>query len=106
MHSLINKLLRKRGIEDPKDLSPEEKATFESWQLVLNKEELTVDDIRKFCQGQIGVIEARWKDYDTPQIKKAEWIPIHTVYKALLTAIDSPKAARESLEIQLNQLLQ
>jgi hypothetical protein len=42
----------------------------------------------------------------TENAKKAELIPFHTCYKLLLSAISSPKSAREAVEQQLNQLLQ
>lgn len=105
MHNSIEKLLHQRGIQSPDQLDPEEKKTFENWQLVLNKSELSTSDIQTFCRSQISVIENKWKDLETPNIKKAELIPYHVVYKTLLAAIESPKAARESLEIHLNQLI-
>lgn len=105
MHGLIEKLLNKRGIKHPDQLDKEEKQTFENWQLVLNKEELTTKDIIAFCRSQLSIIENRWKDLETPNIKKAELIPYHTVYKNLIAAIESPKAAREALEINLTQML-
>jgi len=105
MHSLIEKLLHKRGIKAPDQLDTEEKQTFENWQLVLNKDELSTKDIVMFCRSQVSVIENKWKDLETPTAKKAELIPYHVVYKTLLAAIDSPKSAREALEMQLNQLL-
>jgi hypothetical protein len=106
MHQLLSRLLQKRGIKDPQELTTEEKVDFEKWQLVLNKEELTTEDIKIFCQMQIGKIEARWADLGTENAKKAELIPFHTCYKLLLSAISSPKSAREAVEQQLNQLLQ
>lgn len=105
MHALIEKLLFKRGITSPEELDKEEKKTFENWQLVLNKSELSTSDIISFIRSQISIIENKWKDLDTPNEKKAELIPYHVVYKTLLAAIESPKVAREALEIQLNQLL-
>jgi hypothetical protein len=105
MHGLLTKLLRKRGIETANQLSDEEKQTFENWQLILNKEELTVEDIKMFCSAQIKVIEGKWADFNLEQSKKAELIPYHTCYAILLAAISSPRSARESLEIQLNQLI-
>ena len=105
MHALIANLLKKRGINTPDQLDVEEKKTFEGWQLVLNKEELTTKDIILFCRAQLGVIESKWNNLETPNEKKAELIPYHVVYKTLLSAIESPKAARESLENHLNQLL-
>lgn len=105
MHSILSKLFAKKGIADVKELDPEEKATFEAWDKVLSKEELTISDIKEFCQSQCDVIEGKWKSYDIKNSKKAEMIPYHTVYKTILTAIGSPRAAREQLEAQLNQLL-
>lgn len=105
MFPLLEKYLRKKGIDDPVKLSPEEKATFDSWEKVLNKDELSIDDIKKFCQGQIGAIENRWKDLLIDQSKKAELIPYHTVYKIMLTVTEAPKQMREALETQLNQMI-
>lgn len=103
--NILEKFLFKKGIEKPEDLSPEERKTFDQWQLILNKDELTIKDIKKFCQLQIDAVENKWKDLEVPLVKKAELITFHTIYKTLLMAIDAPKAARENLEIQLNQML-
>lgn len=105
MHKSVEKLLHKRGIKNLDQLDPEEKKTFEGWQLVLSKSELSTSDIASFCRSQISVIESKWKDLEVPTTKKAELIPYHVVYKTLLAAIESPKAARESLEMYLNQLI-
>jgi len=105
MHSLIEKLLNKRGIKNPEQLDKDERQTFENWQLVLNKDELTTKDIVSFCRSQVSVIENKWKDLEMSQAKKAELIPYHVVYKTMIAAIESPRAARDALEIQLNQLL-
>lgn len=105
MHNLLSRLLNKRGIHDPNQLDKEEQELFEQWQKVLNTEELTLEDVKKFCKGQLGIIEAKWADYDKDNSKKAELIPYWTVYSILLKTIDAPKAAREALEQQLNQLL-
>jgi hypothetical protein len=105
MHSLIEKLLFKRGIKDLKELDNEEKQTFDTWQSILSKEELKMEDVKQFCQSQIDIIENKWKDYNTDNAKKSELIPYHTCYKTLLLAIDSPRSARENLENQLLQMI-
>lgn len=105
MHNLLEKLLNKRGIKSHDELDKEEKQSFENWQLVLNKEELSTKDILVFCRSQISVIENKWKDLETPNAKKAELIPYHTVYKLIMLAIDSPKSARDAVEMHLNQLI-
>lgn len=103
--SILNKLLEKRGLKSIEELDKDERATFDEWQSVLNKETLTTEDIKNFCQSQISVIEGKWSDLNLDQAKKAEFIPYHTVYRLISLAIDSPKAARESLEKNLTQLL-
>lgn len=105
MHKLLTKLLQKRNIETIEQLDPEEKQTYESWQGILSKETLTLEDLQIFCRSQIGVIESKWSDLKVEQTRKAELIPYHTVYKLILAAIDSPQAARKALEDQLNQLI-
>lgn len=106
MHKLLQKLFKKRGITDVNDLSEEEKGQFDDWQKILSKEELDISDIKKFCQGQVDLIEAKWTDYSLNNSKKAEMIPYHTVYRTLLTAIGSPQVVREQLERQLNKLVE
>ena len=105
MHSLLTKLFVKRGIKDANDLISEEKQTFENWNAILSKEELTLEEVKDFCRTQIDIIEGRWRDYNLEQNKKNELIPYHTIYKTLLLAIDSPKLAREALEKQLTEFL-
>lgn len=105
MRDILEKLLRKRGLNSVEDLDQEEKETFEAWQSVLSKDELTTQDIKNFCQNQVDTINGRWQDLSLEQAKKAELIPYFTVYNLLLKVIDSPKEAKEALEKNLNQLI-
>ena len=105
MKNILLKLLQKRGIESVDQLSVEEKETFTTWDKILSKEELTLEDIKHFCHSQIDTIKGKWGNYDTENSKKAELIPYFTIYSTLLQVIDAPQSARESLEQQLNQLL-
>lgn len=111
MHPIIERIFRKRGIKEFKELDNEpmpdgsltERQTFENWDKILSKEEMTTADIKKFCESQLQIIEGKWKDMNTTNEKKAELIPYHTVYKALMIAIDAPRTQREQLEKQLEQ---
>lgn len=105
MNNILEKLFAKRGIKDVNELDLEEREQFETWNKILSKEELTLEDVKQFCQTQCGIIENKWKDYDTPNTKKSELIPYHTIYKTLLSVIQSPKVARENLEKDLIQIL-
>jgi len=104
--SILNKLLKKRGLKSTAELDSEERATFDSWQKILSKDQLTVEDIKLFCQAQISIIENKWKDFNLDKEKKAELIPYHTVYKNLEQVMSVPQTQREQLEAQLNQMLE
>lgn len=105
MHKTLAKYLEKLKIKNVSDLEPEEQKVYQEWDRILSKEELSLGDIKQFCEAQVGVIEAKWKDLTLDQSKKAELIPYHTVYKTLLSVIEGPRIAREALENNLQQLI-
>jgi hypothetical protein len=104
MKSLLQKLLKRKGIETLEELSTDERVVFDNYNKVLSKETLTIDDLRKFLEIQVSVIEGKWRDHENT--RKAELIPYHTCYKVLLQAIDAPQAERKALEDYLNQQLE
>ena len=103
--NILDKLLSKRGIKSPDEISQEERVDFDNWRKILSKEILTIEDIKSFCQSQIDVIVGKWADLNLDTDKKAQLIPYFTVYTIIKQVTDSPKVARENLENQLNQLL-
>ena len=110
MHNLLIRILEKKKInkEDLKyDENPvlNERAKFEEWDRVLSEGEMSVDKILEFCQNQIKIIEAKWKNLDN-DIKKNEWLIIlHTVYSVLSDLITKPQPEKEDLEKYLIELL-
>jgi len=112
MHDLLRKWLNKKGVKDPSELdntpmpdgSPTELDVYNEYKAGLAKKDLTIEDLKKYCLGQISFIEAKWADYDIDNNKKAQLLPYHTVYKALINVIDGPIAVREAMEKQLEQL--
>lgn len=103
MLGLLSKLLRKRGIEDPKDLSIEERSSYESYKRILTGDQVTVDTIKEFCQNQLRIVENNC-DGKTP-LTPIQQACIH-VYVHLLKTIEAPEAERESLEKYLTQLIE
>src|SRR3990167_6318493 len=106
MHTLISKLLQKRGIKNVEDLTPEEKPTFESWQRVLSeKEDLDAEGIKNFCQQQLNEIKGLLRNTENDPLKNERLITMQNVYGTILDAIHAPKIERESLEKYLIGLL-
>ena len=102
--SLIDRLLQKRGLTID-ELEPEERTQIDEWKRKLDKEELTIEDLKEFIKQQLGIIKGKWSDYNLEQSKKNELLPYFTVYETLLAAIDSPRSEREAIESHLNQLI-
>ena len=58
MHLLLSNLLKKRGIKDVEELSKEEKEWFKEKERILSlKDEITGEDVKKFCLAQKNIIE-------------------------------------------------
>lgn len=100
--SILTKIFEKRGIKDVTELDTEERETFENYEKILSRPDITLEDVKKFIESQIGIIEARWKDYDRKD--KGDLIAYHTIYKTLLNLINAPQAERKALEDYLIQL--
>jgi hypothetical protein len=98
MHDILEKLLWKRGIKDVVELQPEERVTFDMYQKVLSKKEMTLGDLKEFVGARIAHIEMRWADMTLDSARKAELIPYHTVYKMIFQAIGAPQLERDALE--------
>jgi hypothetical protein len=101
MKTILGKVLEKKGINDISKLSPEEKATFDSWDKILSEGEISVEKIAEFCRKQISIIENRWSSevINTPLATNEKLVIMHTVYKAILNLIVSPRQEKEAGKI-------
>lgn len=105
MSNALSKVLESKGIKDESELSDEERAQFNNWRSILNKEELNMDDVIGFCNAQVDNIEAQFKDLNNSAEKLTRLVLQHSIYKTLATIIKSPAAERESLEVYLTDLI-
>lgn len=103
MHKLLSDLLRKRKLT-VSELTSEEKEEFKRWQTVLD-DEVTVEKIVEFCNIQMDRIEAQWADLDAKKLKNERLIIMHAVYKKIVMMIEGKKTERQSIEDELNRLL-
>lgn len=106
MHNILAKIFQKRGIKSADELTRDERATFDMYEAILARNEMTLADLKEFMGAQISIIENKWRDLNLAQEKKAELVPYHTVYKVILQAIDAPQAERVALEKLLVQQIQ
>ena len=112
MHNAIASLLEKRGIKSTDELKPHERAKYEIWMRIFEKD-IKVDDIKKFIQAEITRLENEWLDSEdkNPFTYFFEWKRNIEVkgrirnYKALLAFIDEPERNKLKLEKYLKKLI-
>lgn len=104
MHTLLQQLLQKRNV-NPKEMSPEEKQTFDVWESKLQGESMSLDKLQDFCRAQIGAIESQWENMDNSEKKNERLIILHTVYHKILKAITADERERVELEKYLTELI-
>jgi len=94
--SLLDKLLSKKGIKSVDELTPEERAIFESYKLTLTKKEVGIKDLEAFCRSQIAIIEGKFAGQENKYDYYLKAC-LH-VYLTILKAIEAPKVERANLE--------
>lgn len=101
--SLLSKLLDKRKITKVEELSSEERATFEHYKSILEKE-VTVASIKEFCLSQIKLIESKFAD--NPKTDDDTYLKacLH-IYLNIIRVIEAPETERKSLEKHLEDLI-
>lgn len=103
--SILSRILQKKGIKSPEELTPEERVDFDSWKKILSKEDIQLKDVEEFCIANINNIEAQFKDLSNSNEKLERLVLLHSVYSSMKHLINSPRAEREQLENYLNGLL-
>jgi len=97
MHTAIETLLRKRGIESVNDLSPEEKQQYDQWQKVLVNEPITIPRFVEFLNVQKSIVENSLTNLNNSTLVNDRLIVQLNIYSKLLKFLDSDKTEREAL---------
>jgi hypothetical protein len=105
MKNILTRLLNKRGIENSTELSQEERVQFDTWNRILSKESVTLQDFSQFCDVQIGAIDRALEDVDRTSERTDRLVVQRVVYAKIKSFLTSPQAEREQLEKYLEQLI-
>ena len=104
MFNILFTILKKKGIKDASELTPEERVDFDRWKKILT-EEVTVDTIKEFCKYQITIMESRFASGENTE-KQDNFIKASlNIYLNLVKLIESPQIEKENLERYLNELI-
>lgn len=104
----LKNILKKREVESVADLNADERQTVTAWEndwkAILAKPDITIDDMRLFCDNQVKIIEWQWRDLNNPDKKNERLILLHTVWSLLRNFLNSKEDSRVALEKYLEQL--
>jgi len=105
MNPLLEKYLKKRGIESITELDADEREVFDNWDNVLTNVEITAESMRAFCQAQLDIIDSLWDNLDNSDQKNGKLTLLRIVYRKLIILIDSNKSKKAEVEAQITALL-
>lgn len=105
MDHILTKLLNFRGINNVNELDQEEKAQFDQWRAILDKEDIGIKDILEFSKNAIKSIEKQFEDPELSQRKMESLVVQHTIYRKFVELIEAPKLEKESLIKYLTDLM-
>lgn len=101
---MINKLLEKLNIKSVLDLNDEEKRTFEQWQKVLDKDEVSVKEIKEFIDFQVALTTEQLLSYKNTKDKDIYLKAQLRNYRNLKSFIESPTKNKEVINQYINSL--
>lgn len=102
---MLDKLLKKIGVNSYLDLNEEEKKVYSDWADALDSKPVSSDDVQKFLQNEYELAVSRITEegLDSKVIMFRQ-IELKFI-KKILNFINSPKVAKEFAEKAIEQLV-
>lgn len=102
---MLNKYLKKLGLNSFSDLNEEEKKTFHEWEEALNERKLTDKEVEDWLTAELDIATSRIceEGLDSNVITFRQ-VEIKFI-KKILNFINSPKVARQFAEKSIKQLM-
>jgi len=105
MNPLLEKYLKKLGVDSITGLSNEERVVFDNWNSVLDGVDVTGETLKNFCQAQLDIIDTLWDNLDNSGEKNDKLVLLRIVYRKLIVLIDSNKNKKAEVEAEITTLL-
>lgn len=105
MHELLKKALDKAGVDNVSQLTEEEKLDYDRYAKVLDKPDLSLDDVLTFCRAQKTLVESQFGNLDDSPQKRDRLLTLHFVYSKVVWFIMGDKAERQAVERELTDLI-
>jgi hypothetical protein len=97
----IEQILDKLGIKSIDDLQPAERETFNQWQTIIAKPDVTIDDLRKILPKELERANHELHNHENSPKKDSYYKAYASVLEYLSKIIVTPAQERDSLRAHL-----
>lgn len=99
---MINEILTKLGLKY-EDLKDEERKIYDAWTAILNKSDVTIEDLKRILPSEIEKARAEHEKYENSEKAELFWKAYVRILSLLTSIISTPAKEREALKEQLKQ---
>lgn len=99
----ISDILEKIGVQGIDQLTAEEKATFQKWQVILSKPDASLDELKKLLPAELERAYAELRKHGNSIEKDAYYKAYTSLLDFISRAIFAPQKERENLQSFLKQ---
>lgn len=104
MHPSLNRFLEKLRIQNPKELSPEERANFNQWNEILKEEKVSIESVIDFCTREKKAIENQFSPKNSDEYAKNLTLT-HSVFSAIINLIEGNEQKRQATIAYIESLI-
>jgi len=97
---MISEILQSLGLKY-EDLKPEEKKVYDAWSAVLQKPDVTIEDLKRILPAELQKARAEHEKYENTEKAELFWKAYVRILSMLTSIITTPGQEREALKEQL-----
>ena len=98
---MLDQILQKLGLKSIDDLKPAEKATWMQWAVILEKRDITIDDLKKFLPRELERANVELRSFENSPQKDSYYKAYGDILAILTKFIVSPETERDQLRSML-----
>lgn len=100
---MLSKILEKLGVTDYSQLKDQERQTYLQWADILNKPELSIEDLKTILPAEIERVTIEWRKYENDDKRDLYFKVYARILQMLTDMITAPEKEREDLKKRLEK---
>lgn len=100
---MLDRILDKLGVKRPEDLKADELKAYRAWQAILQKPDVTIDDLKALLPKELARATAELRDYKNGPRKDSFYKAYTTLLELITSILTTPTTQREQLKAELQR---